>query len=100
MEIDNQVAIFDNDGRTFDRYTAIYLYEPVYTDRYFYVAMSERPFHPQGFGQHGEMVLYANELAQLRAGKGQRLFAHLGKRIKFSDLPEDCQRLVIHDLEV
>ena len=100
MEIDKQVAIFDNGGRSFDRYTVIYLYEPVYTDRFFYVAMSKNPYHPQGFGQHGEMVLYANELTQLRKGKGRRLFSHLGERILFSDLPEDCQKLVIHDLEV
>lgn len=42
------------------------------------VGMSEHPFHPQGVGFHGDGV----------PGK------HNGKRIKFEDLPTDCQRLV------
>jgi hypothetical protein len=39
--------------------------------------------HPQGFGQHGRGLI----------GK------HNGKRIKFEELPPDCQRLVMRDLE-
>lgn len=98
------LAIFDNGGETFDRYTVIYLDEPVsddpyYSDRYLYFAMSERPFHPQGFGQHGEIDLFPSQLKQLRKGKGQRLFSHLGKRIDFEDLPEDCKKAVKQDLE-
>lgn len=46
--------------------------------------MSSMPFHPQGFGQHGE-------IEDPRGGK------HLGKRIKFAELPEDCQKLVVSD---
>lgn len=97
------VAVFDNGGETFDRYTVIYLDEPVsndpyYSDSYSYLAMSERPFHPQGFGQHGEIDLLPMQLKQLRKGKGQRLFSHLGKRISFESLPEDCKIVVKWDL--
>lgn len=45
------------------------------------LAMNEAPFHPQGFGQH---VLAA-------PGK------HLGRRIKFRQLPPDCQKLTLCD---
>jgi hypothetical protein len=46
------------------------------------VGMSASPFHPQGIGQHGMGL----------PGK------HNGKRIKFEELPEDCRRLVVRDL--
>jgi hypothetical protein len=49
--------------------------------------MSEHPFHPQGFGQHGE----AGDPIDRPA------YGHIGKRIKFEDLPEDCKRLVLMD---
>lgn len=76
------VKIYDNGGKTYDRYVAIYLNRPegpLFEAR----AMSEFPFHPQGFG------LYTTA----EPGK------HLGKRIKFEELPKDCQKLVLQDLE-
>lgn len=72
-----QIKCYDNGGKTFDRYTVIL------NSRGDYVAMSENPFSPQGFGQHGE---------KCRAG------AHLGRRISFDDLPVDCRKLVRGDL--
>lgn len=72
-----KVKVFDNGGKTFDRYTVIYNAEGDY------VAMSADPFHPQGFGQHGEKCLPG---------------PHLGKLIDFDDLPDDCKRLVRRDL--
>lgn len=50
-----------------------------------YLGMSERPFHPQGIGQHGwsESII----------DKPQ--YSHLGKKITFNDLPEDCKKLVL-----
>lgn len=82
-------SIYDNGGRSFDRYTVYYKGRG--TIRHgskgetlrMCVGMSESPFHPQGFGQHGEGV----------TGR------HNGKKIRFEDLPEDCQRLVKQDLE-
>lgn len=71
------------------------LYTVVFTGNYtkstggesMYVGMSAHPFDPQGFGQHG-------------SNKGQidsPSYGHLGKKIKFTELPEDCQKLVISD---
>jgi len=51
------------------------------------VGMSTHPFHPMGLGQHGELDLYGDKAP----GK------HLGKRIRFDELPEDCRRLVLGD---
>ena len=79
------IRIYDNGGASFDRYTVVFMNEPEYQPGTFMaLGMSEHPFHPQGFGQH------------CAAMPGR----HLGKRIKFEDLPEDCQKLVKQDLEV
>jgi hypothetical protein len=79
------VRCYDNKGASIDRYTV------VFTGRYgyfMYLAMNARPFDPQGFGQHGE-------------SQGEPIdrptYGHLGTKIKFADLPEDCQKLVISD---
>lgn len=58
--------------------------------RYYpYLAMNAQPLHPSyGFCQHGE-------------GKYQTIdrptSGHLGKKIKFTALPEDCQKIVRQD---
>lgn len=99
-----KLAVFDNGGESLDRYTVIYIGKdyrishPYRSYLYPYLAMSDRPFHPQGFGQHGEIEIFPNDMRQLRKGKGQKLFSYLGKRINFNDLPEDCQKLVNIDL--
>ena len=73
------VRIYDNGGKTFDRFTAVYLDQPEHQPRTFAcVGMSERPFHPQGFGQHSTAML----------GR------HLGKIITRDSLPQDC-RLIL-----
>ena len=78
------IRIYDNNGKTYDRYTVVYMNEPengfkTYAAR----AMNAYPFHPQGFGQY------------CTAMPGR----HLGKRIKFEELPKDCQKLVLQDLK-
>jgi len=82
------IRIYDNGGKTFDRYTVVYMDEPDfgggYEGCYACVGMSEHPFDPQGFSQH----------STARPGR------HLGWRIKWEDLPEDCQKLVRRDLAV
>lgn len=75
--------IYDNNGKTIDRYTAVYMDRPLFDGCYASAAMSDKPFHPQGIGQHGPST----------PGR------HLGKRIKFEQLPKDCQKLVLQDLE-
>ncbi len=102
----NKLARFyDNggadNGGSFDRFTAVYLapmikkdgtrYSP---DSYAYAGMSAEPFHPQGFGQHGESDRGPVDYPVARLGRRN----HLGKRILFADLPPDCQRLVVQDL--
>jgi hypothetical protein len=51
-----------------------------------YVGMSGRPYHPQGFCQHGDK-------------QGIVVGPHLGKRIKFNSLPYDCKRVVRRDMQ-
>ena len=80
-------SIYDNGGETTDRYTVYYGGRgTVRWDRgaqvRLCVGMSGAPFHPQGFGQHGE-------------GQPGR---HNGRRITWQDLPADCRRLVEADL--
>ncbi|MBX3018002.1 MAG: hypothetical protein KF767_08940 [Bdellovibrionaceae bacterium] len=77
------VRIYDNGGKTFDRYTAVYMDQPEYQPGTFAArGMSTNPFSPQGFG------------CSCVASPGR----HLGKRIKFEELPPDCQRLVLQDI--
>ena len=79
------VRIYDNGGKTCDRYTAVYMNCPTDHNRAYFDAraMDARPFHPQGFGQFTIAC----------PGK------HLGKRIKFEELPEDCQKLIQEDMK-
>ena len=87
-------------GGSIDRFTAVYL-RPL-TDQktgspiaWEYAAMNSYPFHPQGFGQHGETRNGPADWPRIPS-LGRR--NHLGKRIRFADLPPDCQRLVVQDL--
>ena len=77
------IRIYDNDGKTADRYTVVYMDHPTRAGLYECVGMDEKPFHPQGFGQHSEAMPGL----------------HLGRRIKLTDLPKDCQKLVLRDLK-
>ena len=90
------IRVYDNGeskNPTFDRYTCVYTgnYKKNMGQKgkcFEYVGMSSHPFSPQGFGQHGETQ-----------GKpaDRPTYGHLGKKIKFSDLSEDCRKLVIQD---
>lgn len=93
------IRIYDNGGATADRYTVVYMdqveqpghtvtrkgdslhkTEQVWVEATFNsLGMNSEPFH--GIGQHGAAM------------PGP----HLGKRIKWEDLPEPCQRAVIQD---
>jgi len=79
-----KIRIYDNFGKTADRYTVVYMGCPERRHRMFEsVGMDSTPFHPMGICQHGP------------ATPGR----HLGRRIKFEDLPKDCQKVVRRDLE-
>lgn len=74
--------------RAYDHPSSIDRYTVVFDDgaaRLTYIGMNASPFHPQGFGQHGEL-------------ERRHIGSHLGKRINISDLPQDCKRLVLQDL--
>lgn len=66
-----------------DRYTVVYMDSPEPRGMFQCLGMNAHPFHPQGFGQHSAATI------------GH----HLGKRVAFADLPQDCQRAVLQDLK-
>ena len=72
-----------------DPYTVVYTghYTHKTGHSHWYVGMSAKPFHPQGIGMHGESDTQIDYPS----------YKHLGKKIKFDDLPEDCQTLVLQD---
>lgn len=76
------LQVYDNGGKTFDRYTAVYMWQREGNGLYGCIGMSEDPFHPQGFGQHSS------------AAPGR----HLGKRIAYGDLPVECRMAIDMDL--
>lgn len=82
------IRIYDAGEQVFDRYTVIFMNSPeqgeFVSDMYACLSMSDRPFHPQGFGQHSSAMPGT----------------HLGKRIRLSDLPKDCQMATLRDLKM
>ena len=87
--IPRKIRIYDDGGKTIDRYTVVFTGNYKGRNGCDYVGMSEHPYHPQGFGQHG--------WSEMRIDRPK--YGHLGKKIKFTDLPKDCQRAVIDDYE-
>lgn len=88
--IPKYVRCYDNGGKTFDRYTVVFTgrYTHKTNRAFWYVGMSANPLHPQGFGQHGDTEFQPCD---------RPTYSHLGKKIKFQDLPEDCKKLVMKD---
>ena len=82
-----KVKVFDNNGKTFDRFTIIDL-TPLPDNQgkkilsgeetFIYVGSSHNPRSPQGFWQHGEI-------------KKSDIGKHLGKIIPFESLPIEVQ---------
>lgn len=71
-----------------DRYTVAfkgYRGEREWRMVYPYLAASDHPFHPQGFGQHGENYTFLT-------GR------HLGKRITFESCPPDVQKFILQNI--
>jgi hypothetical protein len=84
--IPKYVRCYDNNGESLDRYTVVFTGK---ASGFMYVAMNAQPCHPSyGIYQHGE-------------GSGSPIdyptYGHLGKKIKFSDLPEDCRKAVVNE---
>ena len=92
------IRCYDNKGESFDNFTVVFTgrYTHKTGGEHWVLAMNEAPFHPQGFGQH----CGGRELPDTLGGKWPPAIGrknHLGVRIKFEDLPEDCKRLVLSD---
>lgn len=92
-----------------DQYTVVFSgrtaveRSPGNAPEYPYRAMCDRPFHAQGVGQWGSHKHQPVDTLR-QDGRGGWAWppaigrkCHLGKRIKFSDLPPDCRKLVIRD---
>ena len=77
----SQVRIYDNGGKTIDRYTLVVpsVNTPGMLDMY---GFNEAPYHPQGFGQ------YAGEYRQMGS------YSHLGKLVSLESLPEQARKFV------
>jgi hypothetical protein len=92
------VRCYDNGGESADRYTVVFTgrYRKMTGDEFLYRGMSANPFHPQGVGQFGSsprQIDVNNWGFAPSVGRKN----HLGKRIPFAELPEDCRKLVISD---
>lgn len=85
----HNISVWDDGDSVVDRYTVVFLDNEYDNGKVPYLAMSAHPFHPQGFGQHGEMDIFAV------AYKGRG--GAFTKRIRFMDLPEDCQKAARQD---
>ena len=85
--VPSKVRVYDSGEGTADRYTVVFTgnYTGKTGGEYIYMGMSGAPFHPQGFCQHG------NSRFQIDTPK----YGHLGKKIKFTDLPADCQQATL-----
>ncbi len=81
------LAVYDSGpNRGADRYTVLYgapLWTPSYGRNVPARAMSDYPFHPCGIGLYIEVPAYDRSA--------------YGRKIRFSDLPADCQHLVQRD---
>jgi hypothetical protein len=87
----HNISAWDDGDKVIDRFTVVYLDEIDERGKVQYLGMSTNPFHPQGFGEHGEMDINAVQYK----GRG----GCFNKRIKFDSLPDDCKRAVYNDLK-
>lgn len=80
------VRIYDN-GEPGDRYTVVFTgrYRHQTGGEFWYLGMSAAPFHPQGIGQHGSSPYQID----------RPHYGHLGKKITWAQLPEDCRKCTL-----
>lgn len=84
------LAIYDNGGKTFDRYTILYVPTLEQRKREYldYLGSSVHPFDPQGFGQHGELTRWDAQAFRYREAP-----------TKWTALPADVQKAVRQDCD-
>jgi hypothetical protein len=80
------LAVYDNGGKSADRYTVLYG-APLWDRKDGRMVparfMSDNPYHPQGVGMFGEAPAHSR--------------AFMGRKIRFDQLPARCQQCVIQD---
>ena len=77
------IRCYDNGGESFDRYTVVFTgrYKHRLNGEFLHYGLSASPCSPQGFGQSGTSQNHIDSPS----------YKHLGKRINFSDLPQECR---------
>jgi hypothetical protein len=85
--IPRYIRCYDNGGETADRYTVVFTgrYRHKTGGQIWALGMNASPFHPLGIGMTDS---YADPI-------DYPSYSHLGKKVKFQDLPKDCQKLVL-----
>jgi len=83
------IRCYDNNSVTFDRYTVVFTKKRIGCAKgklgeFVYVGMSKNPCHPLGYYQHGFSDGLIDGIS----------YRHLGKKIRFVELPNDCQELI------
>lgn len=98
------IRAYDNGGESADRFTVCYTGRAGTirsADRYhvsaLYRAMSADPYAPQGVGLFCESKDRHCDVSKAGFAPAMGRKCHLGKRIPFAALPEDCRRLVLSD---
>lgn len=93
--IPRYIRCYDNES--IDRYTVLFTgnYRKKTGGEFWYLAMDENPFYPQGFAQHGS----SSTILDIKNGWPPKIGrkCHLGTRIDFNDLPVNCRKLIISD---
>ena len=93
------IRAYDNQGETIDRYTIVFTgrYSHQTGGEHWVLGMSEHPTHPQGVGTHESYREIIDAVGGSWAGPSIGRKCHLGVRIAFDELPEECQRVVLND---
>ena len=103
------IRVYDNGGvdapnGSGDRYSVLFTgrYRHNTGGEFWLTAMSGAPYHPQGICLHNGYPYQCDTIG--KSGRPWEVFppavgrrCHLGKRIRFDDLPADCQRVVLDD---
>lgn len=88
----------ESPGGSGDRYTVCFTGRAGSADgEYSYRAMSESPFHPQGIGLWCSNKNHHCDVNRHGFAPALGRKCHLGKRISFRELPDDCRKLVLQD---
>ena len=95
------IRCYDNGGETIDRYSVVFSgrYSHKTGGEHWALFMSGAPFHPQGVCQHstGRDIFDAPSGWTTQVGRKCHACPSLGRRIRFADLPADCQRAAMQD---